>query len=100
MISVGGVMRLSDRQMWDGGNEDPKDLRDPAQFLYSLKEDLVFISACLKTRIDFEKTYGTDRFCKYVPKNPRSSERGFFYPSRRQAADDIQGLRLDLFAKV
>ena len=49
MISVGGVMRLSDRQMWDGGNEDPKDLRDPAQFLSSLKEDLVFIASVFLT---------------------------------------------------
>ena len=30
----------------------------------------ISLSAYLKTRIDFEKTCGTDRFCKCVPKNP------------------------------
>jgi len=42
-------MRLSDREMWDGGNEDPRNLRDPAQFLSSLKEDLVFIASVFLT---------------------------------------------------
>lgn len=49
MTSVGGVMRLSDREMWDGGNEAPRGPRDPAQFLSSLKEDLVLIASVLFT---------------------------------------------------
>lgn len=48
MTSV-GVMRLSDREMWDGGNEAPRGPRDPAQFLSSLKEDLVLIASVLFT---------------------------------------------------